>query len=273
MPHAPFPGRASYNQRNSTLPLHFNNLRVNERYRRLLLGGASDPSYANVGLLLPFGDTDGATSTVDMSAEQSVVTFVGDAVVDDAQSYFGNGSSVRVDSTNGGVDDYLTIPTNAAFQFGSGDFTVEFDVRFAIDPGSSSRTFVSHYGSDVNQRSWTIDVLSGVNLRFGYSTTGANFSQLITPWDPAGDVWYRMAVCRSGTDIYFFVDGTQLGSAQNIGTADLHASTRPLYLGALDGTGGAVQDLNGWLDNVRITKGVARYTASYTLDTEEFPIE
>ena len=79
--------------------------------------------------------------------------------------------------------------------------------------------------------------------------------------------WYSFAVVRSGNAWYGYVDGVRTTLAAST-SGTVHNDTNSLRIGG-DSNGRVV---DGWLDEIRITKGVARYTgASYTPTTEAFP--
>ena len=78
-----------------------------------------DPHYANVSLLLHGDGADNGTVFTDNSHSPKTVTAYGNAKTSTAQSKFG-GSSIFFD----GNGDYLVSPSNSAFQFGTGDFTI-----------------------------------------------------------------------------------------------------------------------------------------------------
>ena len=79
-------------------------------------GGATDPYFSNVSLLLHGDGTNGSTTIIDSSPLPKTVTAFGNAQISTAQSKFG-GSSIAFDGTG----DSLTIP---AITF-AGDFTLE----------------------------------------------------------------------------------------------------------------------------------------------------
>jgi hypothetical protein len=81
--------------------------------------------------------------------------------------------------------------------------------------------------------------------------------------------WHHVAVVRSSGTMNFYFDG----SAQGSGTADstnYSGAAGTLRIGA---SGAYISDLNGYIDDLRITKGVARYTANFTPPTAAFPNE
>ena len=83
----------------------------------------------------------------------------------------------------------------------------------------------------------------------------------------APDQWYHFAICRSGTSVYVFLDGVE-GDPPGTTSANF-SSTYNLRIGTAGG--GSLNPFKGYLDDIRITKGIARYTANFTPPTEAFP--
>ena len=223
------------------------------------LGG--DPHFASVVLLSGFEGTDGSTTFDDESASNHALTAVGNAQIDTAQFKFG-ASSALLDGTG----DRITAPNHANWWFDAGNFTIETFVRFASV--AASQAFCSFYDSSPSaEKSWWFGRLNTNVMRFYYSLDGSTDVFFDTAWTPSTNTWYHVAAVRDGTTLRMFVDGTELAT-QAIGASDsLFNSNQPLTIGMVDGGFG----LNGWLDEMRITKGVARYTANFTPPSEAFP--
>jgi hypothetical protein len=79
--------------------------------------------------------------------------------------------------------------------------------------------------------------------------------------------WHHIACCRSGTDHRIFFDGTQQGATATDST-NYDKSDVGMVIGSAGGVGGGY---SGHLDDIRITKGVARYTSNFTAPTAAFP--
>lgn len=226
-----------------------------------LLGTSTLPDeqyFPNVSLLLHCDGTDASTTFTDFSSQPKTVTAVGNAQVDTAQSKFG-GASALFDGTG----DALTVPNSVAFEMGSGDFTVEFWVRLnstaanqtLIQKGASLQPFQFYYDSAASR------------FRFNCTNDGGSPQIFITSSGaPSTGTWYHLAGVRTGSTFRFFVDGVQAGTQTYTGA--LYVNTDVVSIGGLaDGT----ISLNGWIDDVRITKGVGRYTANFTVRTTAFP--
>jgi hypothetical protein len=210
---------------------------------------------------LHFDGADASTTFTDQKGNAWAAT--GNAQLDTAQFKFGT-ASLLLDGTN----DDITTPDADKWTLAGDDFTIECWVR--LNAIGAQMDFVSHYSSTSNQRGWIFGIDASDQLHFIYSTTGASGTTIIAAgaWGPSTGVWYHVAVTRNGADLKLFVNGTQVGSTHNIGVSSIFNSTAACIIGQrADGAG----DLNGWIDEMRITRGVARYTANFTAPTAAFP--
>lgn len=225
-----------------------------------------DPFFQNVSLLLPMDGANGSTSFADLSPNKKVVSSVGGAQTSTAQSKFGS-SSALLD----GVDDFLTVPANTDLDFGSEDFTIEMFVRFVSVPsGGNYAALVTRRDSGTTNISYNLWYGGTEKFYFSFSANGTTQinSATLNTTTPAPNQWYHIALVRSGTNVDIYVDGTK-GTAHNIGTSALFTSTSVLRIGAANST--PTFFLNGYIDDLRITKGVARYTANFTPPTAPYP--
>lgn len=226
-------------------------------------GPETDPYFANVSLLLHMNTSDlSSTSFVDSSSNAFPVTGNG-VIISTAQSKFGGASGQFDGSTS-----YLTVPDNTAWDFGNGNFTVETWVRFVSN--SVTQAIVGQRTSGSSNIAWYFSYSASTGLNFNYSSTGTGLQTRSVAFTPAINTWYHLAVTRSSADLRFFVDGTQQGTTQSAGTTTFFNSTAVLQVGALN-TSGRTSYLNGFIDDLRITKGVARYTSNFTVRTDPFP--
>jgi hypothetical protein len=191
---------------------------------------------------------------------------VGNAQISTTQSKWG-GSSMSFDGTG----DYLQAPDTELLEFGSGDFTIETWVRFAALPSSGAyQTLISKFDNST-QKSYAFYVYNNAGtyqLYFTYTTNGStNVNPVANGITVATNTWYHYAVCRSGANLRMFIDGTQVGSTYNISTDSIFGGTYPVQVGAST----ASNVLNGFLQDTRVTKGYARYTANFTAPTAAFP--
>ena len=176
---------------------------------------------------------------------------VGNAQISTTQSKWG-GSSISFDGTG----DYLTFPASNLFIFGTGDFTIE--CWFYANSLSSTSVLIECRNNTVGP---VIFYDSGA-LRVNYNSSGG---VLITGGSLSTGVWYHIALARSGSSTKLFVNGTQSGSTASDTN---NYSNNTLIVGA---SYLFTQTLNGYIQDLRITKGYARYTANFTAPTAAFP--
>ena len=144
-----------------------------------------------------------------------------------------------------GVDAVVTIPNDAAYDFGTNDFTIDTWVNFtAVAPANA---FVAHDEGGGTTNKW-IFWLSGSNLGFHINTPAGGGPSIGVPFTPVVGQWYHVAVTKSGGDTYkFYVDGIQIGLDQIDSTA-VPVVSAPLTLGRAE----LNVALNGRLDEVEI---------------------
>ena len=222
--------------------------------------GPTDPDFANVSLLLHGDGANGSTTIIDSSPSPKTVTAVGNAQISTAQSKFG-GASIAFDGTGDSAETGISND----FAFGSGDFTIECWVWF--NSITSTTTIMR------------LDSGSGFNgILFGHSTNlGCYVTSAGTSWDilsnqpltgaTALNTWHHVALTRSGNTFRGFVNGSQTFSVTS--SLAIYQPNPMARIGAANPNGAAA--MNGYIDDLRITKGVARYTANFTPPTAPFP--
>jgi hypothetical protein len=215
----------------------------------------ADEYFQNVSLLLHGDGTNGSTTISDSSPSPKTVTAFGDAQISTAQSKFG-GASIAFDGTN----DYLDIGSNSAFGYGLNDFTIECWVYRNV---SSAVQVILEQRAAVSVQLVPTLYISATKLF--YYTNGSN---RITGGVVSASQWVHIALSRSGTSTRLFINGLQTGSTF---TDTFNYIASPVRIG--DGNDGVspTASLNGYIDDLRITKGVARYTGNFTPPTAPFP--
>lgn len=213
----------------------------------------NDPYWSNVVLAMHMDDV-GLTD-----AKGHAVTLIGNVARSAAQSKFG-GYSAYFD----GAGDFL-YPVNSGpdFAFGTGDFTVEMWVylpslgvaRTLYDgrPASANGPYVSTYVRATNTIGFFVSAVDRI--------TGTTALAAMT--------WYHVALCRSGTSTKLFLNGVQEGATYSDGNNYLGAANRP-FIG-IDAYNSSATAMLGYIDDLRVTKGVARYTANFTPPSSAFP--
>ena len=230
-----------------------------------------DVYFPETDLLLPFDGTNGATATDDLSNLSNAVTFGGNASISTARSKFG-GSSCHFDGTGDYVDVGGTYWTTGA-AIDSGDFTIEFWLNVDAWGGNGSQSLITNYGT--GNGGWAFYVSSSTGKVFWWHYNGSGWvyvnSSTGTRTALSLDTWYHIALTRSGNIFRLFLDGTQEDSltdsnAMTSSNAGVHNGIR---LGTINA--GLDYPVNGYIDDVRITKGVARYTSNFTAPTTALP--
>jgi hypothetical protein len=234
------------------------------------------PTYAplsdtNTQLLLNFDGANAATATYDSAGgdengtADKPPTFAGTAQIDTAQSKFG-GASLLLD----GNSDYLTIPDSADWYFGTGNFTVDLWVRFnAI---SAFQTFMSQYIDGNNYYLLAIDQDNKLSIDFTFGGVAVGRYLMTSAWSGlATGTWYHIAFERVATTCKIFIDGVSqtLTELNAIGTSDVGDLSGNLVIGR-NANAGWGQYVNGWIDEFRVSKGIARWTANFTPPTAEY---
>jgi hypothetical protein len=184
---------------------------------------------------------------------------VGDAKLSTAIAKFG-GSSMSFDGTG----DYLVpnVATTDLYAFGSGNFTIEFWLYL----NSVSGYIVPYDGRASGANSTTPTIYLNSSTLSYY----ANGADRITGSSLSTGQWYHIAVARSGTSTKLFINGTQSGSTYTDSITYTNTINRPIIGG--DGNAPNTNLVNGYIDDLRITKGYARYTSNFTAPTSAFPI-
>jgi hypothetical protein len=229
-----------------------------------------DPSFSNVVLLMGFEGANGSTGAPGFNDESPAANgtagWISTPVIDTSQFKFGTSSLHGV----GGGLIYPAGPNWNLSSANSDQFTIEFWVRF--NTISTSNILVAQYTVS-GTFSWTVQTASATDINFGFSPDGTFASQVVVGTTGASlttGTWYFIAVDKDATGkIRVYVNGVMRGSATPASSAFFHSS---VSLG-IEITAGGGGPLDGWMDELRITKGVARYAndAGFTPPTARFP--
>ena len=182
------------------------------------------------------------------------ITSVGNAAYSTEQQKFGTGS-IKFD----GSGDRITAASTADFAFGTADFTVELWV-YPTNLTAINYLFDFRTSAGGSQAAPSLEWSSN---RLSYYVTGSTRINSATGVLIEG-AWQHVAICRSGTATRLFVNGTQRGSTWT-DTTNYVAS--PFTLGAQSS---GDYSFNGYIDEVRVSKGVAHYTANFSSPVEPF---
>lgn len=225
---------------------------------------------ANTVSLLHFNEADGSTYTKDVAANWSmdgaaqfydevgkVWTAAGNAQLDTAQYKW------TASGYFDGSGDYIYTPDSDDFNIGSDDFTVDLWLRTA-SIGEGQAIAMVQMGAST---SWLNLQRNASDLKFYMSANGSTWDIVngLTIGTLSTNTWYHVAISRSGNNLYYFLDGTKIGTVDVTGVTFMD-STGNLYLGS----SGTDQWWNGWIEEFRISKGIARWTTDFTPPFEEY---
>lgn len=213
-----------------------------------------DPSFADVTLLLHMDGSNGSTTITDSSSNSVSVTAHGNAQLSTTEKKFGTASAYF-----DGNSDELRFTAPAL----NGDFTAEA----FIYPESQVQDYPICFGPILDNNTVNNKILLSYDHlvypnKFSLRV-GNNFVQ--TSSTIATGQFYHVAVVRSGSSVSLFVDGVSAGSQTYSGTSQ----SRTEYMGGhfVNNTNGGFK---GYIDEFRLTNGVARYTSNFTPLTAAF---
>jgi hypothetical protein len=209
-----------------------------------------DPYINNVSLLLHMDGADGSQTFTDSSTNNFQVTNFDQVQILTNFKKFGTGSA-RFD----GNVDYLNVNYNDKLNLFNTDYTIEFWLRFDIISGSPIFLTTSIANLDFD---WQLRLENNaLKLKSFLGEVSAN-------WTPVINQWYHIAAVRNGSSTSLYIDG-QLLVSSNLNPID--NNTNSLKIGGR----GDGASLNGNIDELRITKGIARYTSNFIPQTAPFP--
>jgi hypothetical protein len=184
---------------------------------------------------------------------KNVLETVGNAQISTAQSKFG-GSSMYFDGTG----DWLISRTNSALSVGSGNFTIEFWVYLT---GSGTNSFVD---TRVANDAAGVLIQTDTSRYLRLFTNGSG--QITDTVALTQNQWVHVALVRSSTTTTLYKDGTSIGTYSDSNNYNAGGIT-------VGSNFGLTTPMTGYIDDLRITKGYARYTANFTPPTAPFALQ
>jgi hypothetical protein len=220
-----------------------------------------DPFFPNVSLLLHGDGANGSTTIIDSSPSPKTVTAVGNAQISTAQSRF-SGASIAFDEDG----DYLQVPRSSAFDFGTGNFTIEAWCRFSA---SGDMTIVGGVGP--TSGTLMLRRLSDNTLRLGRNNVAWDVTSPQLAW--ATNQFYYVAATKSNGIVRLVRDGVEVASAANAQSYALASLSDSFWaVGASQSTQNIFSPglfMNGNIEELRITKDIARNVS--VVPTAPFP--
>lgn len=212
-------------------------------------------------VMLNMEGANNGTIFTDTSPNGYAITRNGAAVTSSTQFKYGS-TSLSLPSAGSNLL-FSQADSEAAFAFGSDDFTVEAWVYCTV--ASTGNTVYGYGASSSIWASSFLEVNSTTGaLLFTYSLDGNNPVYVnSTTVGSMVNSWHHVAICRSGGNLYGYIDGVQVINTTITGTL-YHNPSAWCYVGA---TNGSTSPLIGYMDDFRVVKGTALYTTVFTPPT------
>ena len=238
------------------------------RYNQIKTGlpAGGDVNYDDVSLLLLMNGANGSTVFTDSSNSNLSNSCLG-VNISTAESKFG-GSSAYFD----GSGDVLKTSSSSNLTLGTGDFTIEFwwrpdDLSTSTDGGWRSIIATNNYFA-----SGSFAVYQQAAGLYVYRGAGSTSSLIMSDTSVfSAGTWANIVWTRSSGTNYLFADGVVAATASD----GFDATGDGIWMGANyynnANSGNGRYFAKGYMDNIRITKGVARYTSNFSVPTAAFP--
>ena len=221
-------------------------------------------------LLLHGDGSNGSTSFTDSSQSPSTVVSQNGASISTSQSKFG-GSSILFDRSS---SQRLTVIDPTKFTFGTGDFTIETWVYLNSMPTGLNYPdgfYICGWGDD--------NSVAGVDYLIGPTNIAFNMSnyqsyQINVAHGMNVHEWHHIALCRNNGTFMLFIDGVLKQAAysgDSVYAPGGSTNQSAIAIGAGEPFAATGGDFDGYMDELRISKGIARYTANnFTPPNAEF---
>lgn len=222
-----------------------------------------DPFIDYVSLLLHMNGINGSNNFIDSSPRTKIVNVLGNTIISTTSSKFGGASGYF-----NNINSYLTINNNIDFDLSSGDWTIELFCNLnpiesdIIISKAAGVGFFPFQFRIINNRFNTRGFKPNPLLGLAYNL-GEDSGPTVSP-----NIWYHLALVRQLNNFYFYVDGILIDSQIYDGT--LYSDSSVVSIG---GTDNGLALTSGYIDELRITKGIARYPngINFRTPSREFP--
>ena len=211
-------------------------------------------------------------STVFTDEISHSVTPHGNAKISTTQSKFGGAAY-----TGPSAGDFLSIPSSSDWNFGLGDFTIDFWIYPTDLSGYMTimmqgtpenpidESFRIYFTPDWNNSVLLEVCCNGNSLDpWNYDNSPYIYPQLTL------NVWQHIAFTRQGDNFYSFKDGVLIDTGNNFAGNAIDSSPANLYIGGSGNSNEYAFPVKGYLDEVRISKGIARWTSTFTPPIVEY---
>jgi len=211
--------------------------------------------------LLHMTGVDGSTTFTDTaSGGTHTWTASGNAQIDTAQSKFGGASGLF-----DGNGDYIWSADSSDWAFGSGDFTIDF---WAKRTRSGVNEWIFGQGGPSLQQFWGMQWFTNNYVYCNFrKASGGGLVQLQSTITISDSNWHHYAYVRDGNTLRLFIDGVARGTANVTGQSQVDNAYK-FAIGRLGEYNGYY--FAGWVDEFRISKGIARWTSNFTPPFSEY---
>lgn len=222
----------------------------------------SDPLFSSVSLLLPM---NAASAFTDRSANSMAVSVVGNTVISNTQTLFGESMGYF-----DGSGDYLDVSSSANFNLGTGDFTDELFIYPTSVGGGSYRMLLNRQPFGASVAAYQLRITDSGKLEVLFRPNGGSAASINSAANIPVNTLTHVAVSRASGTVRLFINGVLDGSG-SYGVSFDQPSPQRLLISALD-SGTPSTYFVGYMGQLRRTKGVARYTANFTPPAAPFPL-
>ena len=211
-------------------------------------------------VMLHFEGADASTTFTDELG--TTWTKQGTAQIDTAQKYFGAASGLF-----DGNSDYLVATINANFDLSGTDWTIDCWFRSSSFAAVQGIIVKAIYGGACD---WTVQLIDSTHL--ACYTNRANTNYTVTVPTMSVDTWYHVAYVRAASTLHIYLNGVKYGTGSTMAITNDVIGT---YVGIGCTFAGTVpaQFFNGWIDELRVSKGIARWLGNFTPPTLPHPYQ
>lgn len=216
----------------------------------------------NTGLML-HGDS---TPIIDSSFSAKSVTMNGSVVFSTTQSKFGAGS-ISFTNVFLGTQSYLTLADSNDWNYASGNFTIDFWIYLTAYPSPAIGMLYLQSSDGTHNVTLTLASTGSLNFSVSNGTAIINFN---TPNSSVLlNAWTHIAIVRNGANGICFINGISqsLSSLIDFGNQTIPDFTGQIFIG---NDGSSTSGINGYLDEYRISKGVARWTSNFVVPSSAY---
>ena len=225
-----------------------------------------DQYYNSCSLLCHFDKLNSSGSFIDNSRNNLTITSVNGETISNVQSKFG-GASAFFDGTN----DYVTIADTVPLRLGSTAYTIEAWIYLLSLPSSGTAWSIFQQNQHIGGGNFLELIVS--NSGGTYYIEGNLYNSSVYKYSVTKtvtnllNVWHHVALIWTGTTAYVSFDGV-LSTGVSYSGNDA-PSTPTTYIGLYYAA--TSYYFNGYIDELRVTKGVARYTSNFRPPPLPFP--